>query len=761
MLHVALLRSPYPHARIRSIDTEGARRLPGVVAVFTQADLGERAKLPSLESEAPAPPRLLARMSFTMRDARQYLLGKDRARYVGEALVAVVAESRYVAEDALQLIEVEYDPLPAVTDCEAALAAGSTRLHPEWQDNVAVSFGHSIGDPEAGFKAADVVVRERFRIQRAVGMPIETRGIVAEPGVGGETATVWTSHQIPHMVQWAMAEVLAVPVHRIRVVTPDVGGGFGTKALLYPEDVLIPLLALRLGRPVKWIEGRREHLQGAAHARDQIHDIEVAASREGKILAVRDRILLDQGAFNPWGIELLYNTVSHLPGPYRFSSYAFEAKAVVTNKTPNSPYRGAGRPEAVFAMDRALDLLARQLAMDPVELRRRNMVSAEEMPYDTGLLYRDGQAVVYDSGDFPAAIAEATKAIGYQAFREEQAELRREGIYRGIGVSAYIEGTGLGPYEGARVRLDQSGGVLVATGACSQGQGHETSFAQIAADVLDVPMESVTVIGGDTAAVPYGIGTFASRSAVVAGNAVATAARAVRDKVLRAAAALLEASPEDLEIEDGRVFVRGVPVSAVSLARVVKSAVPTFASAKVEPDFEASSYYQVPTVTYASGVHVAIVQVDTETGEVKLLRYLVAHDCGRIINPMIVDGQIHGGVAQGIGSALFEEILYDEAGQLLTTTFMDYHIPFAAELPRIEIVHLEFPSPRNPLGVKGLGEGGAIPPPAAVANAVEDALAPFGVRITATPLTPSRVLALIRGRQPRNFLSPVVGRGSR
>jgi carbon-monoxide dehydrogenase large subunit len=396
-------------------------------------------------------------------------------------------------------------------------------------------------------------------------------------------------------------------------------------------------------------------------------------------------------------------------------------------------------------MDRSLDLLARELSIDPAELRRRNLIRPEEMPYDTGLLYRDGHPLIYDSGDFPGALAKAMGVAGYQAFREEQARFRQQGIYRGIGASAYIEGTGVGPYEGARVRVDQSGGVVVATGACSQGQGHETAFAQIAADVLGVPIDSVTVIGGDTGAIPFGVGTFASRSAVVAGNAVAAAARQVREKLLRAAAALFEASPEDLDTEDGRAFVRGVPTSAVPLSRVVRSALPSFAtSGTVEPDFEASSYYQVPTVTYSSGVHVAVVEVDLETGAVKLFRYVVAHDCGQVINPMIVDGQIHGGVAQGIGGALFEEIVYDNAGQLLTTTLMDYHVPVADELPLIETVHLQFPSPRNPLGIKGLGEGGAIPSPAAIANAVEDALTPFGVRVTTTPLSPPRVLALIR-----------------
>ncbi|MBI4587623.1 MAG: molybdopterin-dependent oxidoreductase, partial [Candidatus Rokubacteria bacterium] len=459
--------------------------------------------------------------------------------------------------------------------------------------------------------------------------------------------------------------------------------------------------------------------------------------------------LLDQGAYNPWGIVQPYNTVGHMLGPFRIRNFSVEARSVVTNKTPHAPYRGAGRPEAVFVMDRIVDLLAREIGLDPAEVRRRNFVRSDELPYDVGLLYRDGNPLVYDSGDFPKALEAALDAIGYAQFRKEQEQLRRQGIYRGIGLSSYVEGTGIGPYEGAVVRLDPSGKVVVATGACSQGQGHETVFAQIAAETLGVPLEDVTVIGGDTGAIPFGVGTFASRSAVLAGNAIAQAGSQVREKLLRAAAALLEARLDDLEVADGRVFVRGVPDRALSFARIIQASLPTFAGPGIaEPSFEASTYQAVPTVTYASAVHAALVDVDPDTGSVTLLRYVVAHDCGRVINPMIVEGQIHGGVAQGIGGGLYEDIAYDGAGQLLTGTFMDYHVPTAAEVPFIETVHLEFPSPRNPLGIKGLGEGGAISPPAAIANAVEDALAPFGVRITETPLTASRIFRLLARDRP-------------
>jgi carbon-monoxide dehydrogenase large subunit len=417
---------------------------------------------------------------------------------------------------------------------------------------------------------------------------------------------------------------------------------------------------------------------------------------------------------------------------------------VVTNKTPNAPYRGAGRPETVFAMDRIVDCLARELSMDPADLRRRNYLSATDLPYEIDLPYRDGNRLVYDSGDFKAGLEAALAAAGYDALRAEQKDLRATGVYRGIGLSGYVEGTAIGPYEGASVRLDAAGRAVVATGACSQGQGHETSFAQIAADALGIPLDWVTVVGGDTAAIPFGVGTFASRSAVNAGSSIHVAAGRVREKLVAAAGALLEAAPADIEIADGAVSVRGAPATAIPIGRVIQAALPTFAKPGVaSPDFEATVYHHQPTVTYTSAVHVAHVDVDPGTGAVRLLRYVVAHDCGRLINPVIVEGQIHGGVAQGVGGALLEEMVYDEQGQLLTGTFMDYLVPTAMELPPIETVHLEYPSPRNPLGVKGVGEGGAISPPAAIANAVEDALAPFNVRVTRTPLGPSVVLGLI------------------
>ncbi len=745
MLHAALLRSPHAHARIAAIRVKAARALPGVAAVFTFAEL-ERWMKP-LPLFGAAPPGLAAAIKFDVRQAPQWPLCRDRARHVGEVVAMVVAESRALAEDAVALIEVEWEPLPPVVDMVRAAEPGGPLIHADWGTNVAVAFTHGIGDPDAAFARADVVVSETFHIQRYVGMPIECRGVVAAWDRRDGTLTTWNSTQVSHFVQQGLTTALGLPPHKIRVIAPDLGGGFGTKASGYPEDALVPIAAVALGRPVKWIEDRREHMSGAAHARHQIHTISLAAQRDGTILGLRDRIWLDLGAYNVWGIVLPYNTVAHLIGPHRIKHMRVDVRGVVTNKTPNAPYRGAGRPEAVFAVDRAVDCLARETRMDPAEIRRKNYISAGELPYDLGMPYRDGNPLVYDTGDFPAALDAALAAAGYEGFRREQERLRARGVHRGIGISGYVEGTAIGPFEGATVKLDLQGRVVVATGAVSSGQGHETSFAQVAADALGVPLDWVTVVGGDTAAVPFGVGTFASRSAVTAGSSIADACREVRGKLVRAAANLLEAAPEDIEIDEGMVFVRGAPGSGVDVARVVQASIPTFAKPGVAPpDFEASAYHHVPTVTYASAVHVAQVEVDVETGAVKLLRYVVAHDCGKVINPIIVEGQVHGGVAQGIGGALFEDMAYDAEGQLLTGSLMDYAVPKAADLPLIETVHLEFPSPRNPLGVKGLGEGGAISPPAAIANAIEDALAPFGVRITETPMTPARIRALLAGR---------------
>src|SRR5213594_2258787 len=669
MLHAAFFRSPHAHARIDKIHTTAAAAAPGVARVFTFADLDRWMKPLPLFGAAPA--ELAGVVKFDVRQAPQWALCRERARYVGEIVAMVLAESRAAAEDAVDLIEVDWEPLPPVVDMVRAGEPGGPLVHEEWGTNVGVGFSHSIGDADAAFARADVTVSETFHIQRYVGMPLEGRGVVAAWDRRDGTLTTWNSTQVSHFVQQGLTTALGLPPHKIRVIAPDLGGGFGTKASGYAEDALVPIASIVLSRPVKWIEDRREHMEGAAHARHQTHAIGLAAKRDGTIVGLRDRIWLDLGAYNVWGIVLPYNTVAHLIGPHRIKIMRVDVRGVVTNKTPNAPYRGAGRPEAVFAMDRALDCLARRLGLDPADVRRKNYIRPEELPFDFGMPYRDGNPLVYDSGDFPAALESALTAAEYDRVRKEQESLRARGVWRGIGISGYVEGTAIGPFEGARVTLDAAGRVRVATGAVCSGQGHETSFAQVAADALGVPLDWVTVTGGDTAGVPFGVGTFASRSGVTAGNSIVDAARRVRAKVLAAAGALLEAAPQDLEIEDGRVFVRGAPASAVDFARVVQAALPTFARpGVVTPDFDATAYHHVPTVTFASAVHVAIVDVDRDTGAVKLVRYVVAHDCGKVINPIIVDGQVHGGVAQGVGGALFEDMAYDAEGQLLAGSLM-------------------------------------------------------------------------------------------
>jgi carbon-monoxide dehydrogenase large subunit len=745
MLHAAFVRSPHAHARVTRLATDAAKRVSGVAHVFTFADL-ERWMKP-MPLFGAIPPGLAARVSVTMKQIVQLAMVRDEVRHAGEIVAMVLAENRAVADDAAELVEVEYEPLPVLTDPIAAAQPGAPVLYPAWGGNVAVHFRTGFGEAEAAFQAADVRVSERFDIQRYVGMPIETRGVAAQWDARDGALTTWNTTQVVHFVQQGLMAAFDLPAHKVRVIAPDVGGGFGTKANGYPEDLLIPAAAIASRRPVKWTETRREHMIGSAHARGQIHEIEIAAKRDGTMLAVRDRIWVDLGAYNVWGIVLPYNTVAHLLGPHRIANLAVECRGVVTNKVANAPYRGAGRPETVFAMDRIVDCLARELRMDPAELRRRNYLSASDLPYELGIPYRDGNPLVYDSGDFRAALDAALEAVDYDAFRKEQAALRERGTCRGIGISGYVEGTAIGPTEGATVRLDASGHAVVATGACSQGQGHETSFAQIAADALGIPLTWVSVVGGDTAAIPFGVGTFASRSAVNAGTSIHQASEKVREKIVAAAAALLEAAPGDIEIADGMLSVRGAPASAVPLRRVIQAAWPTFAKPGVaHPDFEATVYAHQPTVTYTSAVHVAVVDVDADTGGVKLLRYVVSHDCGHLINPVVVEGQIHGGVAQGVGGGMTEEMVYDDQGQLLSGSLMDYAIPKAADLPPIETVHLEFPSPRNPLGIKGIGEGGAISPPAAIANAVEDALSSFGARVTRTPLLPAVVRGLVARR---------------
>ena len=751
MLHAAVLRSPHAHARIRGIDTSAALTMPGVVRVLAGEDIRDAIE-PFPSSFEFHPPPWLDAVKPVLKGPRARVLALGKVHYVGEPVAMVVAEDRYRAEDALDGIAVDYEPLPPVVDPEAALEPDAGLVHDDAGDNVVFRFSIAKGDVERALENAPHRIEERLHHRRHGGVPMEGRGVLATVEVKPRRLTVWSSTQVPHSVRRQIAAQLGLAEETIRVVAPHVGGGFGPKVLVYPEEVLVPYLSLELGRPVQWIEDRREHFISTAHARDQIHYVELAFDEDGRILALKDRFLLDNGAYNPMGLTDAYNTSAHLQGPYRIPSLAVTGTCVATNKVPNAPYRGAGRPEAVFVMERCIDRIAGELGLDPAEVRFRNFVQPEEIPYDAGILYRDGEPVRYDNGDFPATLTKAMDACRYRDVRARQQEAQRAGRHIGVGIGFYTEGTGVGSFEGARVEVDSSGKLLVSVGASGHGQGHETVFAQLAADLWGVTPEDVTVVGGDTDAIRYGCGTFASRSTVNAGTAIHEATRRLKEKVFELAGHLLEANPDDLTTRGGRVFVEERPDHGVSLAELAGAAVPGWASRLpegMEPNLEASYYYVPQTVTWANAAHLAVVEVDSGTGEVRLLDYAVAHDSGPAINPLFVEGQVRGGVAQGIGGALYEEFVYDELGQLLTGTLLDYLLPGCGEIPNIRQVHLETPSPLNPLGLKGIGEGGAIAPPVAIANAVVDALRPLGVEISETPVTPERLLALIRGQRTR------------
>jgi carbon-monoxide dehydrogenase large subunit len=757
LLHAAGLRSPHAHARIASIDTARALALPGVRLVLTAEALGD------LNQPTPL---LIPHPSLT-QPRTQLPLAREEVRYVGELVAFVIADDRYVAEDAAELIDVRYEPLPAVTELEPAVAGGSPLVHADVPGNRAAHLVQRVGDPDRAFAGAAHVLRERLYIERSCGSPIETRGVVAEYDPRAGVLRAWISTQAPLPIKNGLARLFGLPEFKVEVVAPDIGGGFGTKIMLfYPEEILVPCAALRLGRPVKWIEDRREHLTAASQERGQLHEVEVAADGHGRILGVRDRFLHDAGAYTPYGMIVPLITASQLPGPYRIPNYEVEFDVVYTNKVMVTPYRGAGRPHAVFVMERVIGLIARALGVEPAEVRRRNFIQPDEFPWDVGLTFQDGGPTRYDSGNYPKGLEMALERLGVPDFRARQAAARAEGRYLGLATACYVEGTGIGPYEGAHVRVEPSGKVFVATGLTTQGQGHQTTFAQIAAEALGCDPSDITVCTGDTTRFNWGAGTFASRALVVSGNAVGLAARKVRDKALRLAASLLEVSAADLEMTEGAVRVKGAPGRQLTLGALAVVANPiryaygkdaAEAALKLvkprqgavlgdneEPGLEAHGYYAPPQSTFASGCHAAIVEVDIRTGQLTFLRYVAQHDCGTMVNPTIVEGQIHGGVAQGIGGAFYEKLVYDASGQPLCASFMDFLIPTAAELPDIEIVHLETPSPLNPLGVKGVGEAGAIPGPALVAEAVDDALAAFGVRVREMPLSPGRILELIQ-----------------
>jgi carbon-monoxide dehydrogenase large subunit len=740
--HAAIVRSPFAHASVTSIDVAAARAAPGVVGVFTAADLEGRVG-PMIESALEdLSPKLATVIDLEVRSLPMPVLATDHVRWLGQPIAAVVATDPYLAEDAAALVQVEYEPLPAVATVDAALASGALILHPELPDNVHSRLRVAAGDVDHALAEADHRLRERFEMGRQVSNAIEPRGVLASVEAG--VLTIRATNNKPHLVRTFVSRMLGIAADRVRFVSPDMGGSFGGG--VFPEDVLIPFLACELGRPVRWIEDRRENLLATSHGRDQVHEVEVGFRDDGTIVAVRDTFTMDAGAYNTYAITVPYNTVTHLRSQYRIDNFSVDATVVVTTKAPAVPVRGAGRPEGTFVIERVVDLVARALSLDPAEVRRRNLIRPEEMPYDMGIPYRDTVPVRYEAADFPAQLEAALEAFGYDTWRERQRSGLASGRRIGIGIAAFVEGSGHGPFEGAIVRIDESGAVTLISGARPHGQGHETVLSQVVADQLGVRPDDVDVRAGDTGLIAYGRGSFASRTAVMAGNAAAIAAARLRDKVLRVAARTLEVDPEELRIDDGRVRVPGHPGVEMDLRQVAAAAAPGPRSSVEpgeQPGLEETAYFVPPTATFASGTHVAAVEVDPDTGAVRVLDYVTVDECGTVLNPTIVEGQVHGGVAHGIGNALLEEAVYDEDGQLLTTTYMDYLLPTSTDVPSIRVGHQAFPSDRNPLGAKGVGEGGAVAAPAAIVNAIEDAIWPSPARITRIPVAPERVIEAI------------------
>jgi carbon-monoxide dehydrogenase large subunit len=746
MVHAAFLRSPHAHARIVGLDLSAARRRKGVVAIFSAADLGDYWRPAPLV--VPPPP--IAGIVFNERT--QLPLAKDLVRHVGEPVALVLAENRYLAEDALRDIAVTYEELPPVIDLEAALTDASARVHADLDSNIAAWVRQTKGDYAAAAASAHLRVHRRFIYDHGIASPIETRGIVAQWDDKARRLTVWDTTQAPIPIRNGLAAMLGLGESQVHVIAPSVGGGFGPKVMMfYPEERMIPWAAIRTGRPVKWIEDRAEHFVATSHERRQIHDAELALLSDGRIVGVKDEFLHDTGAYNPYGLTIPLNSQCTLLGPYVIPNYDSAFSAVFTNTTIVTPYRGAGRQHGVFVIERLLDIAARALGIDPCEIRRRNLIAADEFPYNNEIIYQDFAPLEYDSGDFAALIDKAAALIGYDQFRAvEQPRLRAAGKCVGLGLVCYVEGTGIGPYEGARVRVEPSGKACVTTGVGSQGQGQFTTLAQIAAEQLGIDPSQVDVITGDTDQFAWGAGTFASRGTVVAGSAVNEAALAVRKKILRLAAAEFECAEDDLEIADGKVAIKGVPGRATELGEIARRANPLRGAVApdTEPGLEATRYFGPRGGATASGVHAAIVEVDPETLSVRIRTYVVVHDCGTIVNPRLVAGQIQGGVAQGIGNALLEEIKFDARGQLLTATLADYLLPTALDVPAVQIEHVITPSPLNALGVKGVGEAGAIPGGALMAQAIEDALGLPGrdAEILVVPIDPSRLWAMAYGK---------------
>jgi carbon-monoxide dehydrogenase large subunit len=752
-LAAALVRSPHAHARIVDIDVSAALDVDGLVAVYTYDDLSGPLADPL--------PLLIPHPALT-HGRTQYALARDEVNHVGEPIAMVVARDRYLAEDAAERIAVTYEPLPVVVGIDAARAA-THLVHDDVPGNVGARMMQQYGDAEAAIAGAPHRLTLDLTVERSASTPLETRGVLARWDTESQRLRLWSSTQTSTGVRAAVAAKLGLDLTNVEVITPDVGGGFGVKIVHpWPEEVLVPMAARALGQPVKFTEDRREHFIAAAHERGQQHQVEVGFDDDGRLLGLHVRFWHDHGAYTPYGLIVPIVTSTQLLGPYKPGAYRVEFESLYTNTLIVTPYRGAGRPQGAFVMERTLDAIARRLGLDRVAVREVNFIQPHEMPHDFGLTFQDGRPLVYDSGDFPASMEKLKKLVGWDSFEAFRAAARAEGRQVGIGLACYVEGTGVGPYEGGHVLIETSGKVKVATGLTTQGQGHQTVFAQIVADELGVPMEDVEVVTGDTRRFPYAVGTFASRAAVMSGSAIALAARAAREKVLRVAAEALEADVADLELVEGVVRVRGNPGAEIALGTVAvlsnplryafdeaSKAATQFAvgdpgkppvAEDDEPGIEGRDYYSPPHATFANGMHAVIVETDPDTAEITILKYCVVHDCGNLINPRIVEGQIHGGVAQGVGGALYERMAYDEHGQLQNASFMDFLMPYVTEVPRgIEIDHLQTPSPLNPLGVKGAGEAGVIPSAAVFASAIEDA---EGFPITAMPISPSDLFAL-------------------
>ena len=744
MLHIVLVRSPLAHASIKSIDSSEASKSPGVVAIFTGEDLKE--ELGSLPcgwvvpdtKEVPHPP-----------------LAVDRVRYVGDAVVAVVAESTAQASDAASLVDVEYEELDTVIEMDDALADGAVQLHEDAPNNTAFEWEVDAGSISDARSSSDVAVTQRFVNQRLIPTAMENRGVVVDYNSGTDQITMWTSTQIPHLIRVLLALVTGHPEHLIRVIAPDVGGAFGSKLYLYAEEVIAPIIAKNLKRPVKWVESRSEGYLATTHGRDHITDIEIIGNRDGTITGLDVRTLANMGAylstFAPLIPTWLYGLM--LSGPYKIPNIYCKVIAPFTNTTPVDAYRGAGRPEATYAVERAVDLFAQEIGMDPAEVRKINFIP----PFEDG--YEVATTVSYDSGNYIASFERALEMVGYTDFRKEQQEARDKGKLLGIGLSAYVEICGAAPsavavplgaraglWESANVRIHMTGKVSVFTGASSHGQGHETAFAQLVSSELGIPVEDIDVIHGDTSQIQMGTGSFGSRSAAVGGGAIHMSTQKIKEKAKKLAAHILEASEEDIEFEDGKLFVRGAPSEGKTIQEIALASyyytedIPE----GMEPGMEAMSFFDPKNFTWPGGTHIAVVEIEEATGEVTLLRYIAVDDVGNVINPLIVDGMVHGGAAQGVGQALQEEAIYDGTGQLLTGSMMDYAVPRATDLPMYELDRTVTPTPVNPMGVKGAGETATIAGSPAVINAVVDALSPYGVKHIDMPAKAEKVWRIIR-----------------